>query len=148
MENPLYVEAAGEIPNPGVYRFSKMPITAESLLERSGGDPLVWFGKDSYKELTLQPGDRVVFQIVGGKPHILMRSMDAYSKMTLGLKIPINRSSAEELTALPGIGPALAADIAEQRDRMGGFNNEAELLLVHGIGQETLKRVRPHLHFQ
>jgi len=57
--------------------------------------------------------------------------------------IDINRASAEELVALPGIGPARAAAIIALRDAQGGLRSLDELLDVKGIGPKTLERLRP-----
>ena len=58
-----------------------------------------------------------------------------------------NRSSALELTRLPGIGPALATRIVAERDRGGGFASAEALLRVPGIGPKTLERIRAYLSF-
>lgn len=55
-------------------------------------------------------------------------------------RIDINRASATELEALPGIGPALAARIIAQREGSGPFRQASDLLAVPGIGEKTLAR--------
>lgn len=57
--------------------------------------------------------------------------------------IDLNRATAAELEALPGIGPALAARIVAYRDSAGGFRDIGELARVRGIGAATLERLRP-----
>jgi competence protein ComEA len=52
--------------------------------------------------------------------------------------ININTASAEELTALPGIGEQKAAAIVEYREANGPFQTVEDLLLVPGIGETTL----------
>lgn len=57
--------------------------------------------------------------------------------------IDVNRASADDLVALPGIGPARAAAIIALRDARGGLGSLDELLDVKGIGPKTLERLRP-----
>jgi len=57
--------------------------------------------------------------------------------------IDVNRASADELVALPGIGPARADAIVALRDARGGLGSLDELLDVRGIGPKTLERLRP-----
>ena len=52
--------------------------------------------------------------------------------------IDVNRASETELTALRGIGPALARRIVEYRERNGPFRSVEELVQVRGIGPAKL----------
>nr|WP_325302480.1 helix-hairpin-helix domain-containing protein [uncultured Dysosmobacter sp.] len=52
--------------------------------------------------------------------------------------LDLNTASAEELTALPGIGPELARRIVEHRETAGPFTAVEELLEVPGIGEAKL----------
>lgn len=57
--------------------------------------------------------------------------------------VDLNRADAAELQRLPGIGPALARRVLEERRRLGGrFRSAGELLEVRGIGPATLERIR------
>lgn len=53
-------------------------------------------------------------------------------------RIDVNRASAAELALLPGIGPALAARIVEERERNGPFVSLDDLVRVRGIGPAIL----------
>jgi competence protein ComEA len=57
-------------------------------------------------------------------------------------KVNVNTATAEELQALPGIGPTLAQRIVETRQR-GRFRTVDDLRRVYGLGPKTLERVRP-----
>lgn len=57
----------------------------------------------------------------------------------------INEASREELERLPGIGPALAARIVEQRERHGRFRRAEHLLLVRGISERRFQQLRPYV---
>jgi len=63
-----------------------------------------------------------------------------------GDRVAVNRASREELQRLPGVGPALAARIEEDRLRNGPYQTPDDLLRVPGIGPATLNRFRDRLH--
>ena len=60
-------------------------------------------------------------------------------------RIPINFAGKDELTQLPGVGPALAERIIEEREQNGVFRLPEDLLAVRGIGTATLQRLLPHI---
>lgn len=60
-------------------------------------------------------------------------------------RIDLNRATARDLERLPGIGPALAARIVADRERLGPYGTPDALLRVPGIGPRILERVRPYL---
>jgi competence ComEA-like helix-hairpin-helix protein len=57
--------------------------------------------------------------------------------------VDINAADADDLTRLPGIGPARAAAIVGLRTERGAFGSVEELLDVKGIGPVTLERIAP-----
>ena len=56
--------------------------------------------------------------------------------------VRINVATAEELEALPGVGPVLAGRIAAFRDKFGPFLVVEDLLDVSGIGEGILAQLR------
>lgn len=56
-------------------------------------------------------------------------------------KVDINRATAEELTAVPGIGETLARDIVDERERGGPFRFPEDLIRVRGIGEENIEEI-------
>jgi competence protein ComEA len=58
-----------------------------------------------------------------------------------GTAVNVNRATAVELEALPGIGPSLARRIVADREAQGPFANVAALDRVPGIGPALLARL-------
>ena len=57
------------------------------------------------------------------------------------LRLDLNRATAAELDALPGIGPVLAARIVAHREQHGPFLSPEELMAVRGIGPRSFHRI-------
>lgn len=57
-------------------------------------------------------------------------------------KVNINTATTQELTALPGIGPAKAEAIIKHREANGPFKTVDELGNVKGIGPKILENLR------
>ena len=54
----------------------------------------------------------------------------------------INTATAEQLDALPGVGPATAAAIVRDREAHGPFRSVDDLGRVRGIGPAKLEQLR------
>jgi competence protein ComEA len=59
--------------------------------------------------------------------------------------IDLNRASAHDLDALPGVGPVLAARIIAAREERGGYRRVDELMAVRGIGPRLYARLLPYV---
>ncbi len=66
----------------------------------------------------------------------------------LALSVDLNRSSQQELEALPGIGPVLANRIVTYRSANGNFQHIDELVNVSGIGMKRLQRLQPFVNVE
>lgn len=56
--------------------------------------------------------------------------------------VNLNTASASELDALPGIGPARAAAILQEREARGPYSSVEELSRVPGLGPAAIARLR------
>lgn len=59
--------------------------------------------------------------------------------------VNINTASAEELDALPGVGPSTAAAIVEEREANGPFSSADDLMRVSGIGEKKFAKLKDHV---
>ena len=141
-ENPVIIQVDGEVRSPGIYTFCMQP-DLQGLLKAAGGPdislllPHPWPGQNVFS------GSKVVIQPDGAGYRFSVIEMSAFSKMTLGLPISLNGEDEEGLTALPGVGPALARAIVKEREKRGGFKDLDEVKDVKGVGEMLLEKIKP-----
>lgn len=58
--------------------------------------------------------------------------------------VSLSSATLEELTKLPGVGPAIAQRILEYRDTEG-FASLEDLMNVKGIGEKTFEKLSPYI---
>ena len=66
-------------------------------------------------------------------------------RLAVGLRLPLNAASADDLRALPGVGLGMAARIVAHRTQHGPFARIESLRAVRGVGPKRLRAWRPHL---
>jgi competence ComEA-like helix-hairpin-helix protein len=74
-----------------------------------------------------------------------IKEMEALRRLSLGLKIDVNRASAEELSRVPGIGEKMAARIVHIRQAKGKFDTLWDLTAVPGIKEKKLNDLKKYL---
>ena len=93
--------------------------------------------------LSVLRGAAIIQSETGGLPEGRMAQLTLPSgtKESTATKVNINAAPAEELSELPGIGPALAVRIVEYRNQNGPFESLEELKAVKGIGDQVFRNV-------
>jgi len=106
------------------------------------------------KEVTMKfPGIRTVcctltlcIGLLYGSMPALAQKADAdpapTAKTTAAAKINLNSATAEQLTTIPGIGPATARLIIEHRTNVGKFSRIEELMNIRGIGEKKFQSMK------
>ncbi|MBI3030814.1 MAG: helix-hairpin-helix domain-containing protein [Candidatus Rokubacteria bacterium] len=56
-------------------------------------------------------------------------------------RLDLNRATADELRRLPGVGPTLADQIVQARERKGRFAAVEDLRTVPGMGAKKIERI-------
>lgn len=139
-----FIEIAGDISNPGVIRFSES-VTLKALMAHAGVPDAKLTLTGVAPDSVLPSGSRVVFRDTTQGVAVDPGEMSSFFRMTLGLPVHLNDASADGLTAIPGIGPGLAASIVVEREKRQGFRSLDELLGVSGISRKLLKKISPFL---
>lgn len=60
--------------------------------------------------------------------------------------LEINSADARTLTALPGVGAAMAEKIGEYREKNGGFRTRCEIRKVPGIGPRFYEKIKDKIY--
>lgn len=81
-------------------------------------------------------------QIVVGSAVAGAATAPAGAAGAAGGPLSLSRATADDLDALPGVGPVTAAAIIAWRDENGPFRSVDDLLEVRGIGEATLDELR------
>jgi competence protein ComEA len=154
-EKEWFVYITGSVRNPGVY---KLPVGSRlfHLVEAAGGmdnlaDPtalnMVEPLEDGLhvhvplKSERSSENTKVAEPPRATPPQTPSRSRSTPPKRRNGV-VDINQASQEELTSLKGIGPVLAKNIIEYRQKNGRFRSVEDLLQVKGIGVKKLEGFR------
>ncbi len=66
--------------------------------------------------------------------------------IAMGRPIDLNLADENDLIAIPGIGPKLAARILEFRENRGGFSDPRDLIGVRGIGKKKFASISQYVH--
>lgn len=136
----LYVHVAGEVRRPGVYRLAGDGRVLQAV--RLAGGPT---RRADLAHLNLAA------RLQDGQQVLVPRRAPAGAPASAGpggpTAGPVSLSSAtvEQLDALDGVGPTLAARIVEWREAHGGFASVDQLDEVPGIGEGRLEALRPRV---
>ena len=134
----LYVDVAGAVRKPGLYRLPAGARVGEAV-ERAGG--LKHAAPASVNlAAELEDGQQIVVVERGGAgsvpPPDLAPAPAGSSSTPAGGTLSLATATAEQIdTAAEGIGPTLAARVVEYREQSGGFSSVEELREVPGIGE-------------
>lgn len=136
-EPGIWVHVAGAVRDPGVYLLPEGARVADAVAAAGGAAE---GGHPDALNLAapLADGSKVAVPSEGeeGVPTEILVG----NEVSNGL-VNVNTAGVEELQALPGIGPALAAAIVEEREANGPFDTVEDLLRVGGIGEKKLEKL-------
>ncbi|MBV8257257.1 MAG: ComEA family DNA-binding protein [Actinobacteria bacterium] len=135
----LVVDVAGAVRRPGLYRLREGTRIADAVA--SAGGATAKAALDSVNlAAPLADGEQVVVPARGaaGTPADFPPAAGSSPAAPLDL----NTATAEQLDALPGIGPSTAAKILAYRQTHGPFHSVDELDAVPGIGPSRIAQLK------
>ena len=144
----VVVHVSGAVSRPGVYTLPEGSRLIDAL-EAAGGLRGDAAGESLNLAVPLADGQRVHVPAFGQEPSTTS-ALDAAPASSAGPAaasgpVDLNTATAGELESLPGIGPALAERIVEDRIANGPYATVDDLMRVRGIGAATLDKIRPHV---
>lgn len=141
----LVVYVCGAVKEPGIYTLADGSRLYEAVTMAGGfsaeADPAyhnlarnIADGERIYILSCAETAELTIEQQAGGE--------EGAGSMAADAPINLNTATAEQLTTLPGIGEARAADILEYRARIGQFAAIEELMNVSGIGEAMFEKIK------
>ncbi len=132
----LVVDVVGAVRRPGLLRLAKGARIADAVA-RAGGAT----GRADLAQVNLAApladGEQVVVPARGS----VASSVSAAGTPSAG-PVHLSTATAEQLDALPGIGPVTAQKIIDYRTQHGTFSSVDELDAIPGIGPAKIDQLR------
>jgi competence protein ComEA len=154
-DGPVVVSVVGLVHKPGLVTLAPGARIADALTAAGGAlDGADLIGLNMARRVT--DGEQIIVGIVAapGQPAAMGSSISAEPSSAAPEATPtgkasapkglvdLNAATAEELDALPGVGPVTAAAIIAWRDANGRFTSIDQLGDVDGIGPARLEKLR------
>ncbi|WP_347404528.1 ComEA family DNA-binding protein [Streptomyces sp. MST-110588] len=155
---PLVIDVTGKVRHPGIHRLPQGSRVADAL-QAAGGVLRGASLRSLNRARLLTDGEQI---IVGAAGSSGQNSSSTDSGAGLGAvpgpgdanggsvtgpavtgPVSLNSATAQQLDALPGVGPVLAQHIIDFRTQRGGFTSVDQLREVNGIGDRRFADLRP-----
>ena len=137
---PVQAYITGAVVSPGVYTLQPGSRVNDLLQAAGGALPEADMASVNLAK-RVSDEDQVYVSSVGDAPPASSAGEAPPAGSGSGL-LDINRASAAELMALPGIGEVRSQAIVDYRTEIGRFQYISQLLDVPGIGSVTFESVR------
>ncbi|HEU0114345.1 MAG TPA: ComEA family DNA-binding protein [Thermomicrobiales bacterium] len=137
------VEIAGAVATPGIYQVDPEARLANVVATAGGFAPQADLTALNLAR-RISDGDKIVIPSLAAAtaPVVAPNAPSGPTTASTGQALDLNAASADELDALPGIGPVLAQRIVDDRTTNGPFATVDELARVQGISPRMVDALR------
>jgi competence protein ComEA len=141
----VVVHVVGAVRRPGVQHLTAGSRVVDAVEAAGGAAPDADLGRLNLAAV-LADGEQIYVLRTGEVPPTPLPAAAAPAGTGAdappGPPVDLNQATADQLDALPGIGPATAAAIIATREEKGRFQSVDDLLDVRGIGDAKLADLR------
>jgi competence protein ComEA len=137
----VLVHVAGAVVEPGVYELGGDARVRDAIVAAGGPTEIADWNALNLAAAVVD-GIKVYVPSVGEEVPASLTIPAAAGVDRSTMPIDVNVATANELEALPGVGPATAAAIVTERERNGPFLDVDDLDRVPGIGPAKLDALR------
>ncbi|GAA2831960.1 competence protein ComEA [Leucobacter komagatae] len=148
-ETKIFVHVVGEVERPGVVELQAGDRVLDAITAAGGATPRAELSAVNLAR-AVTDGEQIVVLDAEAAAQLPTESAQGNASVpsgggpggSAGGGINVNSASVDQLTELPGIGPALGQRIVDWREANGPFTSVEQLTEVSGIGAKTLERFR------
>lgn len=139
----VVVDVGGAVIEPGVVELDAGSRVADAI-EAAGGLAIDADCTTLNQAQLLQDGQKVYVPKEGeiDASGALVDSSTQEAGQAATTLVNINTATLEELDALPGVGPATAQAIIDDREANGPFASEEDIMRVSGIGEKKYEKLK------